>query len=37
MVLPSERLDPGTAAAASGGNSAMATVGAVHRPEDVRG
>lgn len=32
--LPSERLDPGTAAAASGGNSAMATVGAVHWSED---
>ena len=32
--LPSERLDPGTAATASGGNSAMATVGAVHRSED---
>lgn len=32
--LPSERLDPGTAATASGGNSAMATVGAVHRTED---
>lgn len=35
--LPSERLDSGTAATASGGDSAMATVGAVHRPEDVRG
>ncbi len=32
--LPSERLDPRTAATASGGDSAMATVGAVHWSED---
>ena len=35
-ALPSERLDPGTAATPSGVDSDLATVGALDRPEDVR-
>jgi hypothetical protein len=33
-VNDGERLDPGTATTASGGDPAMATVGAVNRPQD---
>ncbi|MDG4549984.1 MAG: hypothetical protein P9F19_10990 [Candidatus Contendobacter sp.] len=36
-VLPDERLESGTAGAASGAHSQLATVGTSNRPEDARG